>query len=201
MIIMPDNWTLPENVIIPKIPEDSEFHESKWWNFDSKEYLSFLLHLMVTYEASDIYLTYWEPPALRIMQRTLRVEWADRLPDEVLMWFKNELLKDEYEEHFENEKAVDLWYSLHGRRYRVNVSLQRWHIMIVIRLLAEKVPTIDELWLPPILKNLAHRPLTFAIFCPYICRHISNWFYRVLENSLKYMLHSRPDQPIVWQKI
>jgi len=156
MIIMPDNWTLPENVIIPKIPEDSEFHESKWWNFDSKEYLSFLLHLMVTYEASDIYLTYWEPPALRIMQRTLRVEWADRLPDEVLMWFKNELLKDEYEEHFENEKAVDLWYSLHGRRYRVNVSLQRWHIMIVIRLLAEKVPTIDELWLPPILKNLAH---------------------------------------------
>ena len=71
---------------------------------------------MVTYEASDIYLTYWEPPALRIMQRTLRVEWAERLNDEVLLGFRNMLLDGEYEEHFEKEQAVDLWYSLHGRR-------------------------------------------------------------------------------------
>lgn len=154
--IMSENLKAVEEIVNPEISVDSEFHESKWWNFDFKEYLWFLLHLMVEYDASDIYLTYWEPPVLRIMQRSLRINWAAKLTDEILMAFKERLLKDEYEKHFQKEKSVDLWYSLHGRRYRVNVSLQRWHIMIVIRLLAEKIPTIDELWLPSILKNLAH---------------------------------------------
>lgn len=154
---MPESgWTVIAD-IIPEIPSDSEFHESKWWNFDSKEYLSYLLHLMVEYKSSDIYITYWEVPVLRINQRALRVQGALKLTDEMLLAFKDILIKEElYINHFQNDQSVDIWYSLHGRRYRINISLQRWHVMIVARLLAEKVPTIDEMWLPPILKKLAH---------------------------------------------
>ncbi len=140
----------------PAIPEDSVFHESNWWNFEDDQYLSFLFHLMVEYDASDIYITYWETPVLRVEQEALRVQWALKMTDEMLMNFFNILVSEEDKEVFEHEQSVDLWYSLHWRRYRVNVSKQRWHIMIVARLLAEKVPTIDEMWLPPILKKLAH---------------------------------------------
>ena len=151
-----DSQTI-SNGIMPEIPIDSVFHQSKWWNFDAKEYLSYLLQLMVDYKSSDIYLTYWETPVLRINQRALRVQWALELTDEILWKFWEILINEEiYKEHFKNDQSVDIWYSLHWRRYRINVSLQRWHIMIVARLLAEKVPTIEEMWLPPILKNLAH---------------------------------------------
>lgn len=143
-------------VKFPEISSGSEFHESKWWNFDAEAYWSFLLHLMVEYDASDMYITFWEVPVLRIEQEVLRTQWALKITDDMLSDFENILLKDEDIDLFKENQAVDLGYSLHGRRYRINVSLQRWHLMIVARLLAEKVPTIDELWLPPILKKLSH---------------------------------------------
>lgn len=143
------------DIIMPEIPRSSQFHEVASDNVDSKEYLSFLLHLMTEYEASDIYLTYWEVPVLRIDQSALRVSGASVLDDKILDDFKDILL--EGKNLLDGDKSVDLWYSIHGRRYRINVSLQRWHVMIVARLLAEKIPTIDELWLPPILKSLAHK--------------------------------------------
>lgn len=143
------------DVIMPEIPRSSQFHEVSSDNVDSKEYLSFLLHLMTEYEASDIYLTYWEAPVLRIDQSVLRVSGASVLDDKILNDFRDIFL--EGKDLYAKDKSVDLWYSIHGRRYRINVSLQRWHVMIVARLLAEKIPTIDELWLPQILKQLAHK--------------------------------------------
>ena len=145
-----------EGKIVPFIPEDSVFHESNWWKFEINQYLSFLFDLMVEYDASDIYITYWEEPILRVEQEALRVQWALKMTDEILTSFFDMLVNDDDKALFEQEQSVDLWYSLHGRRYRINISLQRWHIMIVARLLAEKVPTIEDMWLPPILKKLAH---------------------------------------------
>lgn len=144
--------------IIPSVSSENQFHVSHGWNFDMKEYLKFLLSLMVDYDASDIYLTYGEAPVLRIYGDAMRIEWLAVLDDNVLNQFKWFLVKSEedkklFEEHF----SVDLWISLHSRRYRVNVSKQRGHIMIVARLLSEKVPTIDELWLPQIFKSLMDR--------------------------------------------
>ena len=150
---MPEKW---QTVQFPFIPEDSVFHESNWWKFENEQYLSFLFDLMVNYDASDMYITYWEVPVLRVEQEALRVQWALKMTDEILTNFFDNLVSDDDKALFEQEQSVDLWYSLHGRRYRINISLQRWHIMIVVRLLAEKVPTIEDLWLPPILKKLAH---------------------------------------------
>jgi len=143
------------DIIVPEISRDSQFREPLGDDVDAKEYLSFLFHLMTQYEASDIYLTYWEVPVLRVDQNVLRVSGASVLDDKILNDFKDILLEND--DSFYENKSVDLWYSIHGRRYRINVSLQRWHVMIVSRLLAEKVPTIDDLWLPPILKTLAHK--------------------------------------------
>jgi len=144
--------------IIPTVSADNQFHTSHGWNFDTKEYLKFLLSLMIDYDASDIYLTYGEAPVLRVYGDALRVEWLAPLDDNVLNQFKWFLVKSEEDNKLFNEHmSVDLWISLHARRYRINVSKQRGHIMIVARLLSEKVPTIDELWLPQIFKTLMER--------------------------------------------
>lgn len=144
--------------IIPTVSADNQFHTSHGWNFDTKEYLKFLLSLMIDYNASDIYLTYGEAPVLRVYGDALRVEWLAPLDDNVLNQFKWFLVKSEEDNKLFNEHmSVDLWISLHARRYRINVSKQRGHIMIVARLLSEKVPTIDELWLPQIFKTLMER--------------------------------------------
>ena len=148
----------------PVVNSDSAFFESNAWNFDMKEYLKFLLQMMVDYDASDIYLTYGESPVLRIYGDALRVQWLAKLDDDVLNQFCGFLVKtDEDKKLFDEHMSVDLWISTQGRRYRINVSKQRWHIMIVARLLAEKVPTIDEMWLPQIFKALMNRT-TWLIF-------------------------------------
>ena len=66
-------------------------------------------------------------------------------------------MNEEDKANYQKNLSADLGMSIHGRRYRTNVSRQRNHIMIVARLLEEKVPTIDERNLPEIFKTLTQK--------------------------------------------
>jgi len=55
-----------------------------------------------------------------------------------------------------NEGSCDLSYALHGKaRFRVNVFSQRGAYSIVLRRLPAKIPTLEELRLPPVLAQIA----------------------------------------------
>ncbi|HEX4922939.1 MAG TPA: PilT/PilU family type 4a pilus ATPase, partial [Bdellovibrionales bacterium] len=57
---------------------------------------------------------------------------------------------------FEKSKEIDMSYGVAGLgRFRVNVFQQRGTVRIVIRHLAQEVPQLDELGLPPVLKKFA----------------------------------------------
>ena len=120
-------------------------------------YMMYLAQLMINKNSSDIYFTYWEEPALRIYWEIYRVTSAPKLQDSTLEAMSMVLMSKEDEVIYEKELSCDIGYSIHGRRFRINISRQRWHKMIVARLLEEKVPTIDELWLPQILKFLVKK--------------------------------------------
>ena len=120
-------------------------------------YMIYLWQLMISKKSSDIYFTYWEEPALRIYGEIYRVTSAPKLQDSTLEAMSTVLMSKEDEEFYEHELSCDIGYSIHGRRFRINISRQRWHKMIVARLLEEKVPTIDSLWLPQILKSLTKK--------------------------------------------
>ena len=120
-------------------------------------YMIYLWQLMISKKSSDIYFTYWEEPALRIYGEIYRVTSAPKLQDSTLEAMSTVLMSKEDEEFYERELSCDIGYSMHGRRFRINISRQRWHKMIVARLLEEKVPTIDSLWLPQILKSLTKK--------------------------------------------
>lgn len=137
--------------------EDGSVILADWKVMSVEEYLLYLSQLMIQNKASDIYFTYWEEPAIRIYWEAHRVTNAPKLEDQTLEAVSNILMTEEDQNLYRENLSCDLWYSVHGRRYRINISRQRWHKMIVARLLEEKVLTIKELWLPEILASLTKK--------------------------------------------
>lgn len=137
--------------------EDGSVVLSDWKVLDPENYLLYLLQLMIQNKSSDIYFTYWEEPALRIYWEVVRVATTPKLEDPTLEAVSNILMTEEDQDLYKMNLSCDLWYSVHGRRYRINISRQRWHKMIVARLLEEKIPTIQDLWLPEILRTLTRK--------------------------------------------
>lgn len=140
-----------------KMLENWSMQFSNWKTLTSEEYLSYLLNLMIQYWSSDIYFTYNEEPALRICWEIYRLTNLPKLVDLTLENFSKQLMSEEDLQIYNKNLSCDIWYSIHWRRYRVNISRQRDHKMIVIRLLEEKVPTIDSRWLPKIFKTLTKK--------------------------------------------
>ncbi len=137
--------------------EDGSVVLEDWNTLNPENYMLYLLQLMIQNKSSDIYFTYGEEPALRIFGEVHRVNNAPKLEDQTMEAIANILMTDEDQDLYKTNLSCDLWYSVHGRRYRINISRQRWHKMIVARLLEEKIPTINELWLPEILKTLTKK--------------------------------------------
>ena len=137
--------------------EDGTVVLSDGKRLDPESYLFYLFQMMIDNKASDIYFTYGEEPVLRIYGEVIRIKTAPKLEDSTLEAIANILMTEEDVDLYKQHLSCDIWQSVHGRRYRINVSRQRWHKMIVARLLEERIPTIHELWLPDILKTLTKK--------------------------------------------
>ncbi len=137
--------------------EDGTVVLSDGKRLDPESYLFYLFQMMIDNKASDIYFTYGEEPVLRIYGEVIRIKTAPKLEDSTLEAIANILMTEEDIGLYKEYLSCDIWQSVHGRRYRINVSRQRWHKMIVARLLEERIPTIHELWLPDILRSLTKK--------------------------------------------
>ena len=154
-----EEWGVVSNVTTPEkwTLEDGSVILEDWTLLSPENYLLYLLQLMIQNKSSDIYFTYGEEPALRIFWEVHRVINAPKLEDPTLEALTQLLTSEEDRDLYRQNLSCDLWYSVHDRRYRINISRQRWHKMIVARLLEEKIPTIHELWLPEILRTLTKK--------------------------------------------
>ena len=124
---------------------------------DPVKYIEFLNDLMLQKNASDMYLTYDEPPTFRIMEEVYRDTTLEKLGDEQLNQVALTLMNKTGLDYFEKHGSLDLGLGYKDRRYRVNISRQRGHIMVVSRLLRKEIPDLKSLNLPPIFKELAYR--------------------------------------------
>jgi twitching motility protein PilT len=124
---------------------------------DPNEYLHYLLKIHIDYAASDSYFTFNEEPALRVNDEIYRLVGLDKFSDEMLNAIVAELMDDIDKKLFETNLSVDIGYIAHNRRFRINISQQSNHLMIVFRLFAEKVPTLEDLAMPPVFKQLMQK--------------------------------------------
>jgi twitching motility protein PilT len=117
-----------------------------------------LLRLLVEREASDLHMRVGLPPMMRIHGKLVRTEFPVLEPDDT----KNLLygiLNEERRQHYEETHEMDLSYYLRGvARFRVNVFRQQGNVGAVLRVIPIIIKTMDELFLPPVLKNICLIP-------------------------------------------
>lgn len=117
-----------------------------------------LLKNALTNNASDLHLTVNSPPVYRINGR-LTVEDEELLTPEHTEKMARQLIPDEDWNRFMKEKEMDFSYSLKDiSRYRVHVFYRQQHISIVIRVIPKNIPTLDDLNMPEVLKQLVLKP-------------------------------------------
>lgn len=107
-----------------------------------------LMHQALAEGASDVHLRAASPPRLRIDGELFMVKGLQ--PTEAEMWnFFQQMLKREQIQLFERTLELDFSHSLSGVcRIRVNLYRERGSFCAAIRLVPERIPTMDDLNLP-----------------------------------------------------
>jgi len=118
-----------------------------------------LIDIAATKNASDLQLVVNSPPLLRIHGVLQPIEdMSPSTAGDVFDAF-SQLTTVEQRETFEQQMELDFGYTLPSvGRLRCNAALQLNGLSLAIRLLPLEIPTIDELELPKIYKNLAKEP-------------------------------------------
>ncbi|MHB0859132.1 MAG: type IV pilus twitching motility protein PilT [Anaerolineae bacterium] len=118
-----------------------------------------LLHLTARREASDIHLKVGRPPVLRIHGELTPQDQYQPLRPEDMERIYSQVTTPLQRAHFAQQPELDLSYELEGiARYRVNIGKQRGTVTIVMRRLSAYIPTMEELRLPDICKELVMKP-------------------------------------------
>ena len=114
--------------------------------------------------ASDVHLVVASPPLLRINGSLEPINGMAPLTAEDTNQAFLQVTSPEEREHFHRHLELDFGYSLSGLgRIRCNAAQQRGAISLAFRLLPPKIPTVDELELPQLCKDLALRPRGLVI--------------------------------------
>ena len=109
--------------------------------------------------ASDLHLVVNSPAMFRIDGGLQAINGATPLTHEDINECFLQITTPEEREHFHRHLELDFGYTLQGvGRLRCNAAQQRGSISLAIRLLPPKIPTLDELELPALCKDLAMRP-------------------------------------------
>ena len=116
-----------------------------------------LLRMAVERKASDIHLTSGLPPMVRLDGEIVALPF-DKLNDEITKRLIYDILNDDDLKKFEQTHELDFGYGVKGlARFRVNVYMQRNSVSAALRLIPNRIPTFEELHLPPIIRDLAKR--------------------------------------------
>lgn len=117
-----------------------------------------LLHIAIERGASDLHLTAGLPPQLRIDGLITSINY-DILMPEIIKTLIYDVLSEEQIKKFETENELDFSFGIKElSRFRVNVYRQRGCISVAIRIIPYKIPSIEELGLPAIIKKLGEKP-------------------------------------------
>jgi twitching motility protein PilT len=119
--------------------------------------LHFCLGHLIEKGGSDLHLKVPAPPVMRIDGAMMPIEGLSPLSPEETERAVREMLHDpEKLAEFADEGEVDFAYSIPGvARFRCNAFRQRGSVSLVIRAIPVSIKTIDELQLPPVIRELA----------------------------------------------
>ncbi len=109
--------------------------------------------------ASDVHLKVGSYPILRIDGDLSPMSTEKRLTQEDTLKMAFAVMSPAQREIFKKRNDIDLAYSVPGLgRFRCNIFIQRGTIGLVFRVISMRIPTIEELFLPEIIKKISLEP-------------------------------------------
>jgi twitching motility protein PilT len=115
-----------------------------------------LLKKANTLDASDLHIKVGSPPILRIYGELAPLTSEKKVTNEDAVKIATTVMNAAQTETFKRKNDIDLAYSVPGLgRFRCNIFMQRGTIGIVFRVIQMRIPTIDELNLPEVIKKLS----------------------------------------------
>ena len=123
-----------------------------------------LLRLMISKRGSDLFITAGFPPAIKIdgkiVPQSNQVLTAQHTAELV-----RSVMNDRQAAEFESTKECNFAISPAGiGRFRTNAFVQQSRVGMVCRTIAQKIPTLDELGMPQVLKDIAMSKRGLVIF-------------------------------------
>ena len=113
-----------------------------------------LLRLMVSKKGSDLFITAAFPPAFKIDGKITPVSNQALTPQHTSE-LARAIMNDKQAAEFEATKECNFAISPAAiGRFRVNAFVQQGHIGLVLRTITTRIPTVEELGIPPILKDV-----------------------------------------------
>ncbi len=114
-----------------------------------------LLQVMIDNEGSDMYITAWTYPCVKIGWEIIAIdESTSKLESKDTMGFAQSIITQDQHNELMKNKNLDFSFTFSGRRFRANISFQLSNYMIVLRLLTAEIPNIEKLHLPDIYKDV-----------------------------------------------
>lgn len=112
----------------------------------------------ITLKASDIHITVGVPVMIRLRGELRPLNEVVLIPSAVTA-LVHEIVPEEDFENFQQNCQLDFSHSIPGiSRFRVNAYYQRGQMALAIRPIPNKIPTFEELELPPVLKTFMDKP-------------------------------------------
>jgi twitching motility protein PilT len=129
-------------------------------DFDFSE----VLMKMVEARASDVHLTPGIPPVLRVRGQITPMDGYPPLTAQHTRDVVYSILNDDQRKRFENNKSLDFAYAIPGvARFRVNTYFQRGAISAALRHTPDQIPDLEELGLPPVIREFTKKPRGFVV--------------------------------------
>jgi twitching motility protein PilU len=123
-----------------------------------------LLQLMVDKKGSDLFITAGMPPAMKIAGRLTPITKTKLTPEQAHQVVLS-VMSTKQREEFERSRECNFAISASGLgRFRVSAFYQRNNAGMVLRRIETYIPSVDELKLPPIIKDLAMTKRGLIIF-------------------------------------
>lgn len=123
-----------------------------------------LLRLMSQKNGSDLFITANFPPAIKIDGKVMPVSNQTLTPQHTADLARS-VMNDRQAAEFESTKECNFAISPTGiGRFRVNAMVQQGRVGVVCRTINMSIPTLDELELPTVLKDIAMTKRGLVIF-------------------------------------
>jgi twitching motility protein PilU len=121
----------------------------------ASKFVNDLLRLMISRNGSDLFLTADFPPAIKVDGKVTKVS-PQPLTGQHTLALARAVMNDKQGAEFERTKECNFAIAPQGiGRFRCNAFIQMGNIGLVFRTIPQTLPTVDQLGLPKVMKDIA----------------------------------------------